>query len=901
MLTRKVKLQHKLLLMIALISLSACGGGGGGSDGSGQSSKLPEGLQAKNASTSDFSLRNFELISSVRINESEIEESYRATLSNEGFFASSVSAVIESKPEHVELLDGSLDFFNVGTEQPAGTEDTFAIRRNLQLPFSFNELSWRYDSNQLSDALLKADTNSIRLAVGESYSFAYDVLVQNSDSGQRRLNTVEQLTSPDGIFLDKNNSGSLSIEQGRSNFELAQTIHASAEGSYELTFNVSIPELNINKAITVAITVYADDDGDGVENRIDLCPGTVSDILPENNGCAAGDIINTEGFVEIDLELMKFKAHQKNVVSYQENGIELGLQVSGTILLETPLGVMPIYETDLIFEYGAGPLAGIEMVHGTAQVPFPTVGILEALEISKPVQASIGYDYGSNLVDLGAPLNDNQRYLFFDFSSGLEASIGPLSFEAPVGKSVTFVLDPFDPFFFLDGDLPGFGALGKLKGLGIGMSAQGLIPFTPATTYAIGNDVGSFQGHLYLKGVIPFKAYPMELDGELVVNFDPDKDGATFLNDPVPDIEYGGNGDLNVAVDFLEFFSFGFPLGNSSMGMKITAAEQNAYFSGVLQPDTSFLPQELVPIKPNHNIQLAGLLSNDLARSFVKGKGEYNLNAEGLGKLIGVNLNNLAAQQAELNIDKNGVLLKGTAGASIHPAIDLGAQASLEAKFTGHPEQWIIKIGGDMSVAGVGLKNVAVTAGYTGLTTTGSFVTPISSIDMSGMINDAGVDMRGHAEITIPISVLDTVTEWVVDGAICGYEVITDSAICGVNVVVDVLQCAGGAIAYGACRANIFSCNSHDCCKHHITCEVAASCEIAKGCNTQVEVNLPKGEFKGGINLVLGNSGVGGAVTGEYCFNGNCTTITGGRVKLGARPEACVTIPGIGKEFCVPF
>lgn len=59
------------------------------------------------------------------------------------------------------------------------------------------------------------------------------------------------------------------------------------------------------------------------------------------------------------------------------------------------------------------------------------------------------------------------------------------------------------------------------------------------------------------------------------------------------------------------------------------------------------------------------------------------------------------------------------------------------------------------------------------------------------------------------------------------------------------------------------------------------------------------GTFQGVVDVKIGNSGLEGAVSGPT--GSNCTTLGGGRVKVSSgKPEACITVPGIG-EACAPF
>ena len=918
--TTRITTRGRFAAVLCALALSACGGGGGGSNDDPLTLETPasapdslQTLPAKAVVIDDYRLQETQ-----QIDDQTVEYTYRARLTNDNLARTTLTARITNLPAGVSVVDGDLAFADVTADGSVLSSDTFRLRRDLSAPFRVEDLAWELLPELSNDLSLSAQATAIRMTVGETRDIDYVLAVLNGGSGPLGI-ASEEIPPAAGLELLLRNDGSFDAAGGRQDFALTQRIHASAAGHYQLGLRVSLPGQGISRELTVAVTVVADDDGDGIENALDLCPASVGAAGVNGAGCAPQDAVDDTDFRIIEIGQIRLKARQSNVEDLFTGQLQSGLHVTGSLLLETPLGDMALLEADLIFEYGAGgPVSGIERLRGTAQVPFPAMGILEGAEIGTPVVADVGLDYGSNLATLQAPLQDDRQYLFFHFNAGFEASAGPIGFQAPGGQSVTFVLDPQDPFFFLTGSLPGLSEIAGVEDLGIGMSLQGFIPFAPQTTWGIDSEVGTFDAHLYLQGVIPFARLPLALDGVLAANLDPDKDGATIFNDPVPDTQYGGNGTLNVSVNFLRFFSFGFPLGDASVGLKVASGEQNAYLSGVLDPDTSFVPQELVPIRPATAVRMAGLISSDVATSYLRGEGQYRLNAASLGHLIGVDLNNLVASDATLDIDKSGFLLTGTTAASIHPAVKMGGNASLAAHFTGDPKDWYIDINGDMGIAGVGLQDVGLQVDIGGLRAGGDFVTPLSRIGLSGTIDRAGVNLRGGSRVTIPINGVEQVVEWVVDGAICGYEKVTDGVICGVDTVTNAAICGTKTITDGAiCGYNVITdilkcgidilggaktCKIAKSCSVANTCSVPKSCNIPRGCNKTTNITLPKGEFVGNVDLLLGSSGLGGNVAGDYCYNGNCQTLAGGRVKVtGNALEACITIPGGIGEVCAPF
>jgi hypothetical protein len=259
---------------------------------------------------------------------------------------------------------------------------------------------------------------------------------------------------------------------------------------------------------------------------------------------------------------------------------------------------------------------------------------------------------------------------------------------------------------------------------------------------------------------------------------------------------------------------------------------------------------------------------------------------------------------------------------------------------------------------------------HEGMFVQGVFETPLASVDMSGKITKEGVDLRGHAEVTIPIVAGKEVLQWVTDQAVCGTEFVADATLCGTQTIADGAVCGfdhvksgtlcgynwvksgaecgwthaqnaaecgtqyvtsgvqcgwdyfsefwacGASCLWGSCSCSFEkSCNVANSCTFEASCQVEASCDVPKSCeipNTcervktcETRVVVPDfdyGTFKGSVDVAIGTSGLAGSVEGQYCAtDGACITLAGGRVQvINGRPEACVTVEGLG-EFCAGF
>ena len=131
--------------------------------------------------------------------------------------------------------------------------------------------------------------------------------------------------------------------------------------------------------------------------------------------------------------------------------------VTGTVEIPTAAGPVELDDADLVIE--EGPDGEPIIVGGTAEVPFPTTGILENAVINHLPKGLVGTDYGRDLHHLGAHLQDDRLYMWFHFDGGLDVELPfagepgyealPAAIEIPTGVTATMVLDPNDPYFYV--------------------------------------------------------------------------------------------------------------------------------------------------------------------------------------------------------------------------------------------------------------------------------------------------------------------------------------------------------------------------------------------------------------------------------------------------------------------
>lgn len=709
-----------------------------------------------------------------------------------------------------------------------------------------------------------------------------------------------------------------------------------------------------------------DPDDDGIPKNRDLCPQTLAGQPVNARGCAAAEsdpvaarqeaaaIAQANGqalplpadgasAVQGFTNLVVDRASNNPLVFWVRDelvtAIEDGFVVEGSLDLELPGGEMLTFaQASLVFERAAD--GSIDRVHGTARLPFPASGLLEGIEVEDFAQVQVGYDYGRNLEDLEAPVQEDRRYLFFSFSVGLEASAGPVTLSAPNGQSMTMVLDPADPMIYFRGNLGGVSGIGPIEDMGIGLSWQGRIPFEPHVTFGMSDeDAAGFDGNLYLAGSVAIPRLPLSVDGEIVVDFDPLGNGRSLADMSAEDLgfQYGANGTLNVAADF-SVVSFEMELARTSTIYHASREGAYAVFAGQLDPDTDWMPEEL-PIVSNGALQVGGKISTDIAESYIRMHGEYSFDASKFGLATGLDLSELLMADAEIEISEDGFHLSGVTRSQLTPVLGLDGEATVEAHIRSL-EDFTITLDGHLVIDGIDLSadaHAEVTP--EGLFVNGVFVTPISRIDLSGRIDASGVALDGTAEVEIPIvagrEIVQTVTDvavcgwetvtdsaacgtkivedgalcgWdyvqngarcgtqmVTDGARCGTRMVTDGAICGWNYVTDGARCGWDTVASwfcentGLCDYTARSCNVARSCRIDNTCRVDLSCNVARSCEVDAtcdrvatceqHVTVPEfnyGTVRGAANVHIGNDGMTASVDADYCLTEGSCSDIGG-------------------------
>lgn len=508
--------------------------------------------------------------------------------------------------------------------------------------------------------------------------------------------------------------------------------------------------------------------------RHPLALGIITLLAGANASAFDSPAISCEGFASTDLctisiapaggAAIRLGTERGNIQPTLDGS---GYRIQGDTLVLSPVGDIPMLAAELVVEYrdASNPYSGLVTLRGSAELPFPqpsvgggNSGIGGDIGLVSNARAEVGLELGSRLESLGAHLNpyrdcdgrtvrdaDFQEcpYLFFHIEAGSElaGNLGSDDLQWSLGAGLglgsvsgTFVLDPFDPYFYLGAsgamplqsvDLsinpdPEADAAGG-EDFGFGFSRRSLIPFAPQTTYGIEQFVATygadFTGQLVVDYKLPVGTLPLEVDGHTVFRFPVDLDGGVTFS---PEFETGSNGDVDVGLPFFdELFSLNFPLGNATVGARFNAREQLAYFSGIAALDAmDFLPGVL-PLTATTDAKIYGLLMNrsdassavpylDLGESYAAIESRWLLDLSFGGRQggfsSGVAADGLLRLSAADGMTLKGRLESGADGSRVHPMIALGGSVSVEMQvdpFTPGQSHYLIR--GDISVGGSAL------------------------------------------------------------------------------------------------------------------------------------------------------------------------------------------------------
>ena len=370
------------------------------------------------------------------------------------------------------------------------------------------------------------------------------------------------------------------------------------------------------------------------------------------------------------------KTNKSNVI--QTN---YGMRIKGSLYVENPMyGDIRLSNGDFDLTKDANGNY-VTNLTGTALPELPHEGLLSKLNMLGLSATSLGIKKGSDF-DTGAfgwPVDNDRYYFYFENGSPLSAEIS----KSSLVNIKKFAIDPLDPYFFTSCDFNGT-KLGDLSDVGLAISAQGFIPFTPIIP---DYGVPSFNGNIYLSGSIPIGKYPVTFHGEAVVGFNtknPKTDD--FFNGTTSPFQAGFNGKATFDNKALDWLNVEVVLGSACLYLNVDNSGNTEldfvgqremppttvsdFLNQIIGKDWNFLDY-LVPISQKET--LYGTIGNELSNWKLGFKMESSLNIPNYGSI------NMGS--AELEINSNSMYFAGEAPVAVFGHVGVKGYANKNGDF----------------------------------------------------------------------------------------------------------------------------------------------------------------------------------------------------------------------------
>jgi hypothetical protein len=258
-----------------------------------------------------------------------------------------------------------------------------------------------------------------------------------------------------------------------------------------------------------------------------------------------------------------------------EPGPEASFAVSKDITLALPWGDLKL--TNVALQVAMGADGAVERLRGTADMPFPTFGVLDDTRIITPARADVGLELGKNLNGLNLALEPDRQYLFLnvDTAFGMAArtpgKASDISFSLEPGQHLALVFDTVEPVAYLDGQitlsLDDQIALlgGALEHTAIGPYVPDSLPLRERTQFAVAGKFSKNLAESYIKltgayvmdgGLLParlgIEARPVQAKGSLTISRDGVLADGVVASSIEPESVLDGGADFQAFVPFRE-------------------------------------------------------------------------------------------------------------------------------------------------------------------------------------------------------------------------------------------------------------------------------------------------------------------------------------------------------------
>ena len=251
----------------------------------------------------------------------------------------------------------------------------------------------------------------------------------------------------------------------------------------------------------------------------------------------------------------------------------LPISISEDVTLALPWGDLKLTNVELQVAMGAD--GSVERLRGTADMPFPTFGVLDDTRIVTPARADVGLELGRNLNGLNLALEPDRQYLFLnvDTAFGMAARTpgkgSELSFSLEPGQHLALVFDTVEPVAYLDGQMmlsldDQIALLGGiLEDTAIGPYVPDSLPLRERTQFAVAGKFSKNLAESYIKltgayvidgGMLParlgIEAKPVQAKGSLTISRDGVLANGILASSIEPERVLDGGADFQAFIPF---------------------------------------------------------------------------------------------------------------------------------------------------------------------------------------------------------------------------------------------------------------------------------------------------------------------------------------------------------------
>ena len=210
----------------------------------------------------DITSGSLELVSSKRVGRTVFEYTYKVQAVNSGGAVNNVSATVTSSSDATKIIDGELEFGNLGANATATSVDTFTLQQNRLTPFTPDVLHFVFQSEAVTAPVVSITSPESLKTVGAS-----PVQVEGDispDSVTLYVNGAE-VSHSGGKF-----SASVNLEEG------LNTIEARAVLGTQTVSDIISLSLDTTPPY---VTIESHEDGQTVfENQVTVT-GLINDIV----------------------------------------------------------------------------------------------------------------------------------------------------------------------------------------------------------------------------------------------------------------------------------------------------------------------------------------------------------------------------------------------------------------------------------------------------------------------------------------------------------------------------------------------------------------------------------------------------------------------------------------------